>query len=489
MIFSIFFDNEGSLKYKEYASFFIGYTAFFYVLSIILYSYYYNGVSNPLGILSAYYYLIIENLIEETDNMPYLLHMNYFLISFTLFFVVVLKYSFFKYHQVQKKLHNMGLYGYYLFFRWGNTYYFKPHISCKIRFDVFIKQFENLTQLFSKGSANFERFGINGIKVIFINEVPSIQKLAKINIIDYLQKDKIFLGFKGSIKNKLEAVYLPFHKLLHTANLGATGKGKSNTLNQILLSIFYNFNNVHLFVFIDYKGGIESQTYEKLEEVLKTGRIETYKNNRFNLFKLLRRLTVINLARQKYIVAKGIKKIEKSYIYLMLDEVAAILNYKPLKEDKEQHEQTVKMLEDIFSMGRSQGLRVLLSTQSYVGNASSISGIMKTNIETKITHFLDEESAITSIFPDKSILEKQGIRLNDFEIGEFVVKTEGTNLIHARSCYVPEKVSNLIDLLKAITNLEKPEEINIDSFIKEVLEELPDSNLYSNSEVLEDLTS
>ncbi len=132
----------------------------------------------------------------------------------------------------------MGLYGYYLFFKWGNIYYFKPHKYSKIKYDIFISQFQTLKQLFSKSSVEFERFSDNGIKVSFINQVPTLKTLSKIKEIP-LQKEKIFLGYKGSIKIKIEAVYLDMDKLLHLGNFGSSGKGKSNTLNMIILSIQY----------------------------------------------------------------------------------------------------------------------------------------------------------------------------------------------------------------------------------------------------------
>ena len=50
------------------------------------------------------------------------------------------------------------------------------------------------------------------------------------------------------------------------ALLGTSGGGKSNTLNHILFSIFYNFETVFELNFIDFKGGVEAQPYQKLEE-------------------------------------------------------------------------------------------------------------------------------------------------------------------------------------------------------------------------------
>ena len=77
------------------------------------------------------------------------------------------------------------------------------------------------------------------------------------------------------------------------ALLGTSGGGKSNTLNHILFSIFYNFETVFELNFIDFKGGVEAQPYQKLEEKYKTGKIFTYADNRLEVYKKLVRLDII----------------------------------------------------------------------------------------------------------------------------------------------------------------------------------------------------
>lgn len=489
MFFSSFYDENGNFLRAKFSYFFGVFLFFNYFSGVIIYYYFNSEIINPFIVLISFYDYFVFNILLTQTIPEEFLNLNIFVLSYVFIISLIFLFSFHRYNKIQQKLYFMGLYGYYLFFKFFNIYYFKPKIGSKIKYSIFIKEFENLKQLFSKGSVSFSRFGNSGIKVIFNHNLPSIKELSKININDYLKEDYIFLGFSGGVYKKKLPVYLSFSKLLHFGNFGSSGRGKSNTLNQIMVSIFKNFHYVNLFFFIDFKGNIEGNTYQLLEEKLQTNRIYSFSNNKNDLFKLLTLLTIINLSRQKYIVKNKIKKITNSLIFVNFDEVAEILNYKAItKEEKEIQLLSNQMIESLFATGRSSGFRISFSTQSYTQNASGITNIMKTNIETKITHFLDEEQAILSIFPDKTILEKEGININEFLTGEYVLKTEGSKLYHARSIYIPESVDIFVELLSSIISKKEIVNIDINNEILEVLNDYQETQFYSTSEILEDLT-
>ncbi len=391
------------------------------------------------------------------------------------------------------KLSNLGLDTYYVSWFWNNEFIFKPRSGNKMKSDKFIKHFEDVSQLFKKGSVRFERHGNNAVKVIFRNTTPTIENLSKLDVLDYLKEGLFFLGFQGGEKSKLEPVYISVKKVLHTAFLGATGKGKSNTLNMFIMSIFKNFNVfVNTFIFVDMKGGIEANTYQKLENECKTGKIKVYDNNRLRFYKLLKRLTVINLARQQYIKDNNMKKIDDDLIFLIIDEIAFILKFETDdKELKLMQKETIQMLETLYFISRSQGFRIKIGTQSFVGNASGLTDIMKVNIETKLQHYIEEETAIKASFPEVEKLHKQGINPADFEMGEFVFKSETTDYISSRALYVEEDVIKLKDVFKHIleTNLPfKKNTIDVSKYYEDVINnEIEESKFYSKEELLNDL--
>ncbi len=165
-------------------------------------------------------------------------------------------------------------------------------------------------------------------------------------------------------------------------------------------------------------------------------------------------MTELNKELQKKIKQEKKKRIKNEYIYILLDEVAMILNYKPTDTQmKKIHTETVEMLEELFSTGRSQGFRIMLSTQSYVANNSGITGAMKINTDTKLMHFTEEETSIQSIFPDTDILLNKGITPQEFGVGEFILKTKRSEFIHSRAIYIPENINELSNLLIDNINL------------------------------------
>jgi len=497
MIFSKLYDESGKIDTQNYVSFLILEFIVLYLIFIIFSFYIINmQIINPIDILINYYNYMINQLInsypsfENIDSK--LIVLNIFALVFIIPFIVISMVLIRRFAKIQMKLSNMALEGYSIVYFWNNEFIFKPRNGNKMKYDKFIKQFADLSQLFEKGNVRFKRHASNGVRVIFRYKTPSIRELKNLNASEYLKDEHIFLGFRGGEKKKIEPLYVHINKILHSAFLGVAGKGKSNTLNQFLLSIFKNFNKyIGLFVFVDFKGGIEANTYRLLEEELRTEKIEVYDNDRLSLYKLLKRLKVINIARQYYIRDNYKKKITDNLIFLVFDEVAAILKYEPTnKEMKIMQKEIIEMIDELYFIGRSQGFRIIASTQSYVGNASGLTGLMKLNTETKFQHFAEEDSALKAFAPEPLKMYEQGIDPREFSTGEFCFKSEGSNYLSARSLYIEEDVLKLKDIFKSIVLSNESfnqEQIDIKMYFKEIINNFPNSDFYSNSELLKDL--
>jgi hypothetical protein len=208
-------------------------------------------------------------------------------------------------------------------------------------YEKFVKGFENIKQTFSKSNVKFERYQETSIKVIFIDNFPELKDLKGLSPKNYLLKNKIFLGFgintDPKSKEKFQAKYLDMDSLpVGIANLGSAGGGKSNTMNQWLYSIFFNFNRIQNFYFIDFKGGIEAEPINDLEKKFKTNKIEVLDDNRLRLYEILKQLNLINKARMLYLKTNKLKKFSDNYIYIIFDELAEVLDYDPKEKQERQ---------------------------------------------------------------------------------------------------------------------------------------------------------
>lgn len=458
------FNEYGEISPLDLLSWNLLLFSFFYICEVIFFGLYQNSEylssEKIFEILVLYYEYFFTNILNAymsfTLSNDFLSQTGFF-ISIALIPAIIFTIFIRYFAKIQQKLASLQLEQYSLYFKQNNMYIFKLSASEKMDYNKFVSNFENALQLFNKGSLSISRFRSNMIKVQFKEITPTIEQLLKVNVLDYLKKEHIFLGFSGGIKSKITPEYIHINKLLHVGNFGTSSAGKSNTLNQILISLIHNFSNtdgsssdlISKIIFVDFKGQIESSVYDLFEDEAHTKKIETLGDDREALLNRLRELNDINKNRMQILIKHKQKQYKKEYIFLMLDEVAEILLHNPKdKQDKELQNEIVSILESLFRTGRSQGFRIFVSTQSFVGNASGLTGQMKNNIKTKLLHLTQSPEALRSVFPEIEVLQKEGIDPSSFTQGEYVMATEGHSLVHARAIYIPEDTDEYIELLK-----------------------------------------
>ena len=384
----------------------------------------------------------------------------------------------------QRKLANFGLENYYLKKKLKDGYIYEVVPGETMEYDKFLKQFENMTQRNKMGSCEIKRFDKIGVMVRFKNPTPSIEDLKGLNPKDYMKKGYLFLGFEGGFKEKRVAKYVKLSNLPHSfALLGTSGGGKSNTLNHILFSIFYNFDTVYELNFIDFKGGVESQPYENLEKKYKTNKIFTYTDNRKELYKKLVRLDIINKARQKLLKAHNKKKFINYYIYVFFDEVAEILDYKAnTKEEKFIQDKTKEIIESLFRTSRSSGFKLFYATQIFTTVGSGITNSIKNNTIFRILHKTESDEGIHSVI-DKEPLEERGINVKEFGVGEMIIKNE-SEYYNVRTLYVPDNFTKNI-IINSSNKSEKRFENEMKKYIEETVKDYPfEEGVFSMEEYL-----
>lgn len=452
-------------------------------------------------------YKMLSNLFLENQIPPsaYLINIG---ISLTISFIPTLYFIIkkVKASKFQAVLSSAGLSQYYYHKKKGKSIYLKFKKGQKNSFKNFITQQENLTQMLSKENLQFKRWKNNGVIMQFSDKFPSIEELSDLRVQDFIKPDKLFLGislpqigeaYKNSdlIKGKYLARYLNFSDIPQgCANLGSAGGGKSNSMNQYLYSIFANFEKIHSFYMIDFKGGIEAEPIKDLELTYQTGKIAVFDDNRLGLYKALKRLYLINKIRMRYLKTTKQKKFMSDFIVLVFDELAEILDYTPsTKEERKMQEKISFYIESLLRTGRSQGFKIFYSTQSYLSTSSGLSSGMKNNTKLKVAHQLGSNLQVGSIKPVEE-LNEIGISPTKYDVGKNVVINESDNTIYeVRSLYVPD---DFIDSIEINTSSNELLEVELKSHYQSVYEEMldelkatsqEDDALYSLHDVASDL--
>lgn len=389
----------------------------------------------------------------------------------------------------QAVLSSAGLSQYYFHKKRGKTIYLKFKRGEKNSYKDFIIQADNLSQMLKKDNLQFKRWIDNGVMIQYSDTFPTLQDLSKLNIQNFIKPNKLFLGIglpnigeqynkKDLIKGKYLARYLNFTDIPQgVANLGSSGGGKSNTMNQYLYSIFANFDKIYSFYMIDFKGGIEAQPIKDLEDKYHTGKIQVFDDNRIALYKALKRLYFINKSRMRYLKDTKQKKFTTDFIILLFDELAEILDYNPTtKEERHIQDKISFYLESILRTGRSQGFKIFYSTQSYLSTSSGLTSGMKNNTKLKIAHQLGSNLQVGSIKPVEE-LNEIGINPTAYDIGKNVVINEADNTIYeVRSLYIPDDFTNTIKIKSSNSNIENILKPYYNELYKEQIKDLETTN-------------
>jgi len=501
-------------RFKQYASLIF---LLFFISSLTLnyifrYLYYGADISEVMSLgfykaFAVFNYEIVSNLLID-NKMPPIPYLVNLLVSMlitlipTLYFIVrTLKAS-----KFQAVLSSAGLSQYYYHKKRGKSIYLKFKKSQKNAYKNFIAQQENLAQMLGKENLQFERWKNNGVIMQYSDSFPNIEELSGLQIQEFIKPDKLFLGiglprigeaYKKTdlINGKYLARYLDFSDIPQgIANLGSAGGGKSNSMNQYFYSIFANFDKVHSFYMIDFKGGIEAEPIRDLEEKHQTGKIHVFDDNRLALYKTLKRLYFINKSRMRYLKTTKRKKFTSDFIVLVFDELAEILDYIPItKDERKMQEQISFYIESILRTGRSQGYKLFYSTQSYLSTSSGLSSGMKNNTKLKVAHQLGSNLQVGSIKPVEE-LNEMGISPTKYDVGKNVVINEADNTIYeVRSLYVPDDFINSI-AINTVCNDSLEEELkpHYQAVYEQMLEDLAqtgqkDDTIYSLHDIANDL--
>lgn len=270
----------------------------------------------------------------------------------------------------------------------------------------------------------FERHNKSDVKMFKSKKL--YLNLSETEFYGMLRKDEIFLGQKLIDNRDVENDYINIDDLQRTAILGTSGGGKSNALNSILYSVFFNLSSYKELCFIDFKGGLEAQPVAdagaKLDFDIKIG------SDLDSTLTHFRHYDNISKMRQQQTKKLKQKKSNEKIIFIFVDEVAELLGTKRTeKAESEQQKEIIQIWQSLFSTGRSQKIYLIYATQSFLGNASGLTSQMKINTTNKILFKTTEQQSYQSVFSQELLEEGGNLKPNKLKIGESIAITNGVD--------------------------------------------------------------
>ena len=257
-------------------------------------------------------------------------------------------------------------------------------------------------------------------------KIPTKEELENVEIINELKDDKIFWGYGAGSKN----YYTTLNDTTHTMLIGGTGKGKSNLMNGLILSLLHNIKKIDKLYLFDLKDGTEFIEYENLEsDKIKIFGEETTPTQLLNsLLEIeaemrLRNAYIVSQQRKK--ISKA-KKITQSPIYLIIDEFAAIdAMDEYTREDGKAKEDISMVLKRLAKQSRSANIKIFAQSQEPRDiMRSGISEQLLSRVLLPTTNELDAQHVISQY----DVMSERGIKHTALDIGRFIFEDASSGM-------------------------------------------------------------
>ena len=292
-------------------------------------------------------------------------------------------------------------------------------------------------------------------------EIPN-KKREMVTLGDII-KSRSYSEQKGSLKVGLGKdilgipVNLDLKKQPHLLIAGATGSGKSVCVNSIITSIIYNYDpNYVRFVLVDPKM-VELQLYDGMPHLLTPVITEPHMAPgvlKWSIFEMDRRYRLLAAMNTRDIVTYN-EKIDKSnvkgeklpFIIIIIDELADLM----MVASKEIEGYITR----IAQKARAVGIHLVLATQR--PSVDVITGIIKANFPARIAFQVAQKTDSRTII-DQNGAEKllgKGDMLYQSPLSSYPVRIQGA--------FISE--DEIVDIVRHLRTLGKPQYIDIDEFI------------------------
>jgi ankyrin repeat protein len=390
-----------------------------------------------------------------------------------------------KLEHVQHKQHNNSYY--YSIIPEIDIYEWKSKIrknNLKILFDQPLNSYT--VDYYDKNSSNYDMSMLSKPHIVIceLSEIPGKETLQSMDCLSVQCKDKVFWGYGyGDTRH-----YSTISDISHLMVIGATGSGKSNFMNGIILSLIHNIENVKKLYLIDLKSGIEFNKYREMN----TEKIEVFSKGTkpSHLLHALLEVEKQMYLREEYLSSlKNVVKLEVEPYFVIIDEFAQIdLMYTENHQESEAKDEIFNLLLRIGTRSRSANIKLFIQSQDPRSVPNDLKKHLMSRILLKTSDEHDRELAMQQ--PEK--LEELGVMHTRFDKGRLVFEdynSGNTKISELQYPYVdPSKEYHLNFLDVAQPNYSELDN-HLKSFETEVIKNYPHLTKFRSEKNQQNITN
>jgi hypothetical protein len=303
------------------------------------------------------------------------------------------------------------------------------------------------------------------IVLLEYDAIPDKNELMKADITKELETDKIFWGYgTGSFK-----YYTDINQLPHMMIIGASGSGKSNFINGVILSLLHSADKIQKMYLIDLKSGIEFNRYRDLNK----NKIEVFSKSTTptKMLNSLKEVEAMMYLREEYLLDNSKVKIDDHPIFIIIDEYAQI-NLMPAKGNEiRAKDEILDTLLRIGTRARSANIKLIVQTQ----DPRAVQDELKVHLMSRALLKTSKEADMSFTLQNEDLARERGIRHTLFDKGRYVFEdyNEGdTKLQELQFPYI-NIADNLHEKYRS-TGEEEVSGINLDKYKKSVAQDYPE---------------
>ncbi|WP_428739708.1 FtsK/SpoIIIE domain-containing protein [Sulfurimonas sp.] len=346
--------------------------------------------------------------------------------------------------RIQANLASVGLQHYYLksIHKASNTYIFKLLKGHKMAYENFIREFDNLKQLFGQGDIAYSRYRADMVKVQFKEALIDIDAVkttkTKISLSKLLTPNRLLLGIASLQAKPIFATNKEEGKGLlngHWLIVGASGSGKSVSVKSFCMNFLLkeNYKQIDKIFVINYK---QSSDYNFLKALNKVKYAQDIKEG----LKLLKEIQLDMFNKYLYNSHNDQDNFTAYQTLVIIDEIQTLpemLDSKGLhKVQRNSIQESLSIIEMLGSKARASNISLMVILQK--ADVSSLpSTAFRQNLRNRFM-LKQENNVSASLVINSEILEKENIHPLDLKQGQFIYLDTLKNEVHRGLTLFPD---------------------------------------------------
>lgn len=308
----------------------------------------------------------------------------------------------------------------------GNTDYFYSYshdrdlnkwrdASRKVSFKTLFNQPDKVYKLdmYDKSNTDLYDPSFSTEQMIVLHEFASIPKKEELMSFnpDSVMKDKqMFWGYGTGSKK----YYTSIADLPHMMIIGASGSGKSNFINGLILSLLNNITDIQKMYLVDLKSGIEFNRYKDLNPEKISVFSKGTSPSKF--LASLQEVEAQMYLREEYMVENNIIKLNEDPIFIIIDEYAQIQLMHARGEEMMAKDEIVDTLIRIGTRARSANIKLIVQTQ----DPRAVEDELKVHLMSRALLKTSKENDMAFTLQNEDLAIEMGIKHTQFDKGRFV---------------------------------------------------------------------